>query len=287
MALALSGLPTDRFFFGGFLPAKEGERRRAIAAAADVPATLVFFEAPHRLADSLVDLADLLGAAAGRRRARTHQAVRGGASRSAHRACRALCPPSRREGRDRHRDRPAGRGGGACRPSGSTRRCARRWPAPRSRMRRRKWRRAMASSAATSMPARSSSSARPVVKPPRDDRGPPGRPSPGPCRRMARGVAPAARRLFDPGAALQDQARRDRHRGAARRHPGLRRGQGAGRHADRHRFAGRPAVRPRGARRQPVPGAPSALCRPFGALRCGAGRGLWPRHLPDVWRPPE
>ena len=62
MALALSGLPTDRFFFGGFLPAKEGERRRAIASAAAVPATLVFFEAPHRLAASLVDLAELLGA---------------------------------------------------------------------------------------------------------------------------------------------------------------------------------------------------------------------------------
>ncbi|HTG24759.1 MAG TPA: 16S rRNA (cytidine(1402)-2'-O)-methyltransferase [Reyranella sp.] len=61
MALALSGLPTDRFFFGGFLPAKESERRRAIASAAAVPATLVFFEAPHRLAASLVDLADLLG----------------------------------------------------------------------------------------------------------------------------------------------------------------------------------------------------------------------------------
>ena len=61
LALALSGLPTDRFFFGGFLPAKEGERRRAITAAANVPATLVFFEAPHRLVASLVDLADLLG----------------------------------------------------------------------------------------------------------------------------------------------------------------------------------------------------------------------------------
>jgi 16S rRNA (cytidine1402-2'-O)-methyltransferase len=61
MALALSGLPTDRFFFGGFLPAKESERRRAIASAAAVPATLVFFEAPHRLTASLVDLAELLG----------------------------------------------------------------------------------------------------------------------------------------------------------------------------------------------------------------------------------
>lgn len=61
MALALSGLPTDRFYFGGFLPAKAGDRRRAIGAAAGLPATLVFFEAPHRLAASLVDLADLLG----------------------------------------------------------------------------------------------------------------------------------------------------------------------------------------------------------------------------------
>jgi len=61
MALALSGLPTERFFFGGFLPAKSAERRRAIAEAAVVPATLVFFEAPHRLAASLADLAELLG----------------------------------------------------------------------------------------------------------------------------------------------------------------------------------------------------------------------------------
>ncbi len=61
MALALSGLPTDRFFFAGFLPAKPTERRRAISEAATVPSTLVFFEAPHRLAESLADLAELLG----------------------------------------------------------------------------------------------------------------------------------------------------------------------------------------------------------------------------------
>ncbi len=61
MALALSGLPTDRFFFGGFLPSRPVERRRAIAEAAAIPATLVFFEAPHRLAASLADLAELLG----------------------------------------------------------------------------------------------------------------------------------------------------------------------------------------------------------------------------------
>jgi 16S rRNA (cytidine1402-2'-O)-methyltransferase len=61
MALALSGLPTDRFFFGGFLPSRPAERRRAIAEAAVIPATLIFFEAPHRLAASLADLAQLLG----------------------------------------------------------------------------------------------------------------------------------------------------------------------------------------------------------------------------------
>jgi 16S rRNA (cytidine1402-2'-O)-methyltransferase len=61
VALALSGLPTDRFLFAGFLPAKSGERRRTIAELGRVPATLVFFEAPHRLAESLGDLAELLG----------------------------------------------------------------------------------------------------------------------------------------------------------------------------------------------------------------------------------
>ncbi|MSP77238.1 MAG: 16S rRNA (cytidine(1402)-2'-O)-methyltransferase [Rhodospirillaceae bacterium] len=61
MALALSGLPTDRFLFAGFLPAKSTERRRAIGELSSVPATLVFFEAPHRLPESLVDLAELLG----------------------------------------------------------------------------------------------------------------------------------------------------------------------------------------------------------------------------------
>ncbi|MBL8696873.1 MAG: 16S rRNA (cytidine(1402)-2'-O)-methyltransferase [Alphaproteobacteria bacterium] len=62
MALALSGLPTDRFFFGGFLPAKAGARRTAIAALAAIDATLVLFEAPQRLAESLADLAAGLGA---------------------------------------------------------------------------------------------------------------------------------------------------------------------------------------------------------------------------------
>ena len=55
VALALSGLPTDRFCFEGFLPRKGGERRRRLAELAAEPRTMVFFEAPHRLAEFLAD----------------------------------------------------------------------------------------------------------------------------------------------------------------------------------------------------------------------------------------
>lgn len=55
VALALSGLPTDRFCFEGFLPRKGGERRHRLAELADEPRTMVFFEAPHRLAEFLAD----------------------------------------------------------------------------------------------------------------------------------------------------------------------------------------------------------------------------------------
>ncbi len=60
-ALAVSGLPTDRFCFEGFPPRKPAERRRAIAALAAEPRTLVFFEAPHRIAQTLADLAQAFG----------------------------------------------------------------------------------------------------------------------------------------------------------------------------------------------------------------------------------
>jgi 16S rRNA (cytidine1402-2'-O)-methyltransferase len=60
-AMAVSGLPTDRFAFLGFLPRKSGERKRALETLAMVPWTLVFFEAPHRLRDMLKDLEDVLG----------------------------------------------------------------------------------------------------------------------------------------------------------------------------------------------------------------------------------
>jgi 16S rRNA (cytidine1402-2'-O)-methyltransferase len=61
-ALALAGLPVDRFCFEGFLPATARERRARLAALATETRTMVFFEAPHRIAASLVDLSTQFGA---------------------------------------------------------------------------------------------------------------------------------------------------------------------------------------------------------------------------------
>ena len=61
-ALALSGLPTDRFAFEGFPPRKPGERARSFAALAAEPRTTVFFESPHRTAATLAAMRDALGA---------------------------------------------------------------------------------------------------------------------------------------------------------------------------------------------------------------------------------
>jgi len=82
-ALAVSGLPVDRFCFEGFLPRKGGERRSALAALADERRTMVFFESPHRLADALTDAAAAFGpgrpAAVCRELTKTHEEVRRGA----------------------------------------------------------------------------------------------------------------------------------------------------------------------------------------------------------------
>jgi 16S rRNA (cytidine1402-2'-O)-methyltransferase len=59
--LTASGLPSDRFFFAGFLPPKSGERRRALAKLKAVPATLIFFESAQRLGDALADMNAVLG----------------------------------------------------------------------------------------------------------------------------------------------------------------------------------------------------------------------------------
>lgn len=60
-ALIASGLPTDSIFYGGFLPPKKGERRKRLAEVASIPATLVFYESPRRLARALQDCLDVLG----------------------------------------------------------------------------------------------------------------------------------------------------------------------------------------------------------------------------------
>lgn len=60
-AIAGSGLPTDAFFFAGFLPPKQAARRARLSDLKSVPGTLIFFEAPQRTADTLSDMAELLG----------------------------------------------------------------------------------------------------------------------------------------------------------------------------------------------------------------------------------
>ncbi len=60
-ALIISGLPTDSIFFGGFLPSKKNDRRKRLEETRLIPATLCFYETPHRLAKSLIDCLEILG----------------------------------------------------------------------------------------------------------------------------------------------------------------------------------------------------------------------------------
>jgi len=82
MALAVSGLPCDRFCFEGFLPRKSGERATSLRLLADERRTMVFFEAPHRLAASLVAMANAFGdsrpAAVCRELTKTYEEVKRG-----------------------------------------------------------------------------------------------------------------------------------------------------------------------------------------------------------------
>jgi 16S rRNA (cytidine1402-2'-O)-methyltransferase len=82
MALAVSGLPVDRFCFEGFLPRKAGERSRTLADLAEERRTMVFFEAPHRLAETLAAMAEAFGstrrAAVCRELTKTYEEVRRG-----------------------------------------------------------------------------------------------------------------------------------------------------------------------------------------------------------------
>ena len=81
-ALALSGLPVDRFCFEGFPPRKAGERARALAALAAEPRTMVFFEATHRITETLTAMAEAFGAdrpaAVCRELTKTYEEVRRG-----------------------------------------------------------------------------------------------------------------------------------------------------------------------------------------------------------------
>src|SRR3954467_2503614 len=80
-ALAVAGLPTDRFFFEGFLPPKDGQRRTRVAELARIPATLIVYESGPRMARSLAGLAEGLGpreAAVCRELTKLHEEVRRG-----------------------------------------------------------------------------------------------------------------------------------------------------------------------------------------------------------------
>lgn len=80
-ALIVSGLPPHPFYFGGFLPRKEAERARVLKELAPLPATLVFYEAPHRLVETLEAARSILGdrnAAVARELTKLHEEVRRG-----------------------------------------------------------------------------------------------------------------------------------------------------------------------------------------------------------------
>ncbi len=80
-ALIAAGLPTDEFFFGGFLPARTNARRTRLNELRSVPGTLVFYESPHRLAETLKDAYEMLGereAAVARELTKLHEEIKRG-----------------------------------------------------------------------------------------------------------------------------------------------------------------------------------------------------------------
>ena len=80
-ALVCAGLPTDRFFYAGFLPSRAGARREALNGLAAIPATLILYESPRRLSAALGDMADIMGkrdAAVARELTKRHEEVRRG-----------------------------------------------------------------------------------------------------------------------------------------------------------------------------------------------------------------
>lgn len=95
-ALVVAGLPTDRFFFEGFLPHKSGPRRARLAELARIPGTLVFFESPRRIAETLVDCLAALGdrdAAIARELTKLYETIRRGSLGELAEALAAEEPP--------------------------------------------------------------------------------------------------------------------------------------------------------------------------------------------------
>ena len=95
-ALTLAGLPTDRFLFAGFLSAKKGERRRKLEEIRGVAASLIFFESPRRIAETLADMHSVLGdrdAAVTRELTKLHEEVRRGSLASLASEFAAQPPP--------------------------------------------------------------------------------------------------------------------------------------------------------------------------------------------------
>ena len=146
-ALVVAGLPTDRFFFEGFLPPKSAARRARINELAQAPGTLVFFESPRRLAGTLADLAAELGdrpAAVARELTKFYETTRrgtlaslppplaGGAAEG--RNCGAGRPPRRRRAGRRGGGRSAARGPGEPVRQGRGGRGLRQTGAPRRRV---------------------------------------------------------------------------------------------------------------------------------------------------------
>ena len=107
-ALCVAGLPTDRFYFEGFLPPRSSARRERINALAAVPGSLIFYEAAGRLAETLADLALELGprpAAVARELTKLHEEVRRGAL---DKLAAEYAAERGAQGRDRHRRRATG-----------------------------------------------------------------------------------------------------------------------------------------------------------------------------------
>ena len=287
-ALAIAGLPTDRFFFEGFLPAKEGQRRSRIAELSRIPATLVLFETGPRIADALADLSEGLGpreAAVCRELTKLHEEVRRGDLEALARDYAqgaeprgeiviVIAPPSQETAVDAT-DLDALLRDALDRVS--VKEAVAEIAAVTGHPRREVYQRALALAKASTK-VRAMATDRPRATPVAGrwaERGAPGRV---PHRHLGgkprRGAA-HRQGLPHPGAAVEKPGRRDRHRRAPPRPSGVRRGESA-RAARRCRLVGhRPTTRTHRRGRRSLARHLSGRPHPRHPLRRHAG-GAWP-----------